>query len=360
MTDEPQNTIQASSHVDDLLVTSEDEAACKSFLSSLATRFGPGKAGPAEWYLKIQIVHLDTHVWMGQPDFTNQILKFVGLHEYSGRAYRSPMSSTWKHEIHGIEGGILDPVGAKAFGSINMTLSYLAQRTRSDIACEVNVLSQHQVQPYHGHFLALIRICKYLVHTRTLGLAYKKNKTKVIRGDDGKYFLNRAEHKLVIYADASWAEEPGRKSRTGIIVMFNGTAIAWLSQKQTLPAASSTEAEIYALSEATRLGLWFLQMMNEAHISGLDYFVVMQDNEATIKVAENPSSTQRTKHIDVRHNIINESITSGQMVLQHVFSSQMWADFQRKPLPVAPHEETRFNIGMRSLDELQRAEAPRL
>ena len=35
MTDEPQNTIQASSHVDDLLVTSEDEAACKSFLSSL-------------------------------------------------------------------------------------------------------------------------------------------------------------------------------------------------------------------------------------------------------------------------------------------------------------------------------------
>ena len=111
--------------------------------------------------------------------------------------------------------------------------------------------------------------------------------------------------------------------------MFNGTAIAWLSQKQTLPAASSTEAEIYALSEATRLGLWFLQMMNEAHISGLDYFVVMQDNEATIKIAENPSSTQRTKHIDVRHNIINESITSGQMVLQHVFSSQMWADFQR-------------------------------
>ena len=45
------------------------------------------------------------------------------------------------------------------------------------------------------------------------------------------------------YADASFAEEEQRRSRSGHVFFLAGAAITWFCKKQTTVALSSTEAE---------------------------------------------------------------------------------------------------------------------
>ncbi|TPX75728.1 hypothetical protein CcCBS67573_g03004 [Chytriomyces confervae] len=164
----------------------------------------------------------------------------------------------------------------------------------------VGILAQYQVQPFNSDWKALVRLLKYLNGTKNKGIVYRKYPNTITRVSGGKYFLNHSDIQLVCYADSNYAEgSADRLSRSGIMFLLYGSAVAWISKKQTTVASSSTEAEIYALSEATKLSLWFLQIMEASHITGQDYVLIKQDNESTIKIAENPLHTNRVKHVDV-------------------------------------------------------------
>ena len=59
---------------------------------------------------------------------------------------------------------------------------------------------------------------------------------------------------LEVYVDANWAGDlDNRHSTSGLIVMFCGAIVSWLSQKQSIVATSTTEAEYIALSTMSRV-----------------------------------------------------------------------------------------------------------
>jgi hypothetical protein len=238
-----------------------------------------------------------------------------------------------------------------------MCLAYLAGKTRPDIACSVNILAQYQVQPTKSDLTALKRVLEYLSATRDYGLCYEKPNHSVERVDKGNYFLNTPKLRPVCYADASYAEEKGRVSRTGIVFLFAGAAIMWQSKKQTVVAVSSTEAELYALSEGTRDSLWLLQLMKASCITGPDHLVIHQDNQSTIGIAHDAGHHNRVKHMDVRHRFINDHITKGHIVLQETPTEEMRADFLTKPLGPREHEIATRNLGIRSLQMLQNSDS---
>ena len=150
-----------------------------------------------------------------------------------------------------------------------MKFSYLAQQSRP-IAFTVNYLAQYQVSPNTGDWSALLRVGRYLRGTHDYGLFYSRSdkppiifpivnkinhddldideskpkkvrRVSLINGDDP-----------ITYADASYAEETERKSRSGYVVIVNGAAISWVSRKQSVVSLSSTEAEFYSMTLAMK------------------------------------------------------------------------------------------------------------
>lgn len=72
--------------------------------------------------------------------------------------------------------------------------------------------------------------------------------------------------------------------------------MSWFSQKQSLIAISTTEAEIVASSEATRETVWFSRLFQYmTTIKGISLICVI--NEAAVRLAKNPEFHKRTKHI---------------------------------------------------------------
>jgi hypothetical protein len=153
----------------------------------------------------------------------------------------------------------------------------------------------------------------------------------------------------VCYADASYGEEDDRSSRTGYVILFANAAISWQSKRQTVQAISSTEAELYALSEATKEVLWLQHLMESSGVVGPGYMKIYQDNTSAISIAKNPLHPNRVKHMDVRHRFVNREIDKGTIVLEECNTKEMVADILTKPLGITDHEKFTKSLGLISL-----------
>ena len=105
---------------------------------------------------------------------------------------------------------------------------------------------------------------------------------------------------LVGYTDASFGGDPGRKSRTGCVVIARGAAVDWLSKKQSMVALSSTEAEYLSLSQMTQMMAGLRYTLTDL---GEEETVkkpsrIYEDNKSCIAIAYQPMHQGRTKHFD--------------------------------------------------------------
>ena len=75
---------------------------------------------------------------------------------------------------------------------------------------------------------------------------------------------------------------------------------------------------------------------------------VLEDNEGAIALAENPLSSSRSKHIDVRHHFLRNLTEEGVIKITHVPSEKQHADILTKALPRSIFEVHRdFALGSR-------------
>ena len=94
---------------------------------------------------------------------------------------------------------------------------------------------------------------------------------------------------------------------------------------------SSTEAELVTVSDAASMAAWTIQFLR-----GQGYTVrpnLFQDNLSTMALANNGRSTSdRTRHINIRYFFIKQYLDNGIMTLQHCPATDMIADILTKPL----------------------------
>ncbi len=92
--------------------------------------------------------------------------------------------------------------------------------------------------------------------------------------------------------------------------MANG-AIAYVSRRQKTVALSSTEAEIYAMTNAAKEAS-FLRAIVHGLKERWDTIKLMCDNQSAIEIGNSTEYNKgRTKHIDVRNMYIKEAIQEG-------------------------------------------------
>jgi hypothetical protein len=87
----------------------------------------------------------------------------------------------------------------------------------------------------------------------------------------------------------------------------------WRSQTQKTVSLSSSEAEYYALSEEAKEFKFVVQVLELIGLQIKKKIAVHVDNVEVIFIAETPSATKHTRHIDARwYHFICEYIISYQ------------------------------------------------
>jgi hypothetical protein len=329
----------------------EEETPIDIHIEYLKRKFGVGSYGTAEYFLQIQIIREKDYIWIGQPQYAERILEKFEFKSFNYSPLHIPMSPSWKHDENSPELSIMEK---SAYRSLLMSLAHLANNTRPDLACAVNILAQYQNNARLCDMKALLRILRYLSGTKDLGLLYQRGNIKSERQRDGTYLIRRINDMPVCYSDASYAEEIKRHSRTGVVVLFAGAAISWISKKQSVIALSSTEAELNALTEGSKIQLWIEQFYKGCGLIGPEYFVIKQDNQSAIDIAENPIHYNRVKHMDVKNRFVNELIRRRKLKVEKCHTSEMIADILTKPLPRKIFTSHVKSMGLYSKSDLQK------
>ncbi|KAG3076241.1 hypothetical protein PI124_g18406 [Phytophthora idaei] len=154
------------------------------------------------------------------------------------------------------------------------------------ISITVAQLSRFLENPGQNHWDAGIRVDRYLLKTKVVGITYD--------GQQGT--------ELVAYSD--WAgNRDDRRSTGGIMLMMCGAPVVWQSSFQKTVALISTETEYMALRDCVKEMVWMRLLLG-----------LLGQPEA-MALAKNVGYQARTKHIDIRYHFIHKKVASGEVEL---------------------------------------------
>jgi hypothetical protein len=214
------------------------------------------------------------------------------------------------------DSSLLSTARARQFHSVVASLLYLAKRTRPDILLAVGFLTTRVLHSTEEDWDKLLRVLEYLYSTREMFLTLGANSDLLV----------------TLYADASFAIHNEGKSHTGALLTTGIGTFHVKSSKQTLVTKSSTESEIVAMTDALAPALWARLFLTEQgyNIPPVD---VRQDNMSTIALSiKGKSTSDRTRHINIRYFWITDLITRGEVTVKHTQTNEMIADLLTKPL----------------------------
>ena len=145
----------------------------------------------------------------------------------------------------------------------------------------------------------------------------------------------KAEELTVIkwWVDASYAVHGNMRSHTGATMTLGGGAVYSKSSKQKLNTKSSTEAELVAASDMSGQILWTKQFLCHQGYE-VKRNILYQDNKSAILLEKNGSlsSSQRTRHINVRYFFIKDKVDQGDIEIVYCPTRDMLGDYFTKPL----------------------------
>ena len=137
-----------------------------------------------------------------------------------------------------------------------------------------------------------------------------------------------------MHADADYAnKENDRRSVSEIAVTLGGAVESHASKTQRVVSLSTSEAEYIAAGGGIKEALCMRAVVSfiapETCGAGVK---ILQDNQWTKALIENPLSSARNKHIDVRFHFIRELFKTGELFVEYVASAEQHADILTKAL----------------------------
>ena len=127
--------------------------------------------------------------------------------------------------------------------------------------------------------------------------------------------------------------------------------MSWRSNKQTLVATSTMEAEFVSCFEATSHGVWLKSFIFELRIvdSISRPLRIFCDNSVAVFLAKNNKSGSRSKHIDIKYLALNERVKANQVVIEHISTKEMLADPLTKGMHPKEFKDLVPRLGLKSL-----------
>jgi hypothetical protein len=327
-----------STWVDDCIVSYNNPESWKKMLTRICEKFTLGTGTDFEWCLgmAVQRNRQTGSICLHQSLYVRNLLK--RFHMEDSNPVRTPAdpSVTLSTEMSPKSHDEVRDMESIPYRSLLGALLHLANFARPDIALAVNICSRYANCYGPAHWRALKRILRYLKGTIDPGT----------KQSPGLLYSKRSPTDLNVtgFVDADYARCPDtRRSTTGYIFMCCGGPISWESTKQKITATSTAEAEYVALALAVKEAIWIRKLFFDLELP-VPIIPLHEDNEACIKIAENPVFHKRTKHIEIRFHFLREHLKWGHITIPHISTKNQIADILTKPLPRVSFESFSENL----------------
>ena len=318
-------------YVDDLYILSshtDEHSLYHRFTTEMQERWDVEDEGEVSDLLSVEITKSDGHISLTQGAYIDKLMNNyapdgVPIAPFGGKmalsnhpTSRTPADESLPELVRAATDQEASDVPAdllKAYQSLVGALLYCAVNTRPDVAHAVGLLCRAMGKPTPELYGAALRVLFYLHCFRDIGLRY-----------------GASEIDMSGMSDSDWAV---KHSTTGFVFTYAQAAISWGSRRQTSVALSSCEAEIVALSEASKEGVYLSRFMEELGFGSSEALRLATDNSGARDLAYNPEHHERVKHVERRHFYIRELVEDQSIVVPYVSTVDNMADFFTKVLP---------------------------
>ena len=172
-------------YVDDLIISGTSPKDIQIFKNYLASCFNMKDLGPVKYFLGLEIARSKEGIYLCQRKYASDIVAEVGL--LGCRPAGSPIDQN--HKLAKADGALLaDP---QTYRRLLGRLIYLSA-TRPDLAYSIHVLSQFMHAPRAKHWLAALKVVRYLKGTIGQGI--------LLRADSPMHFTG--------WCDSDWGSCP--------------------------------------------------------------------------------------------------------------------------------------------------------
>lgn len=318
-------------YVDDLLVMSEEITTIQKFKAALGSVFEVKDLGEVNHLLSIRINrNEDGSMTLDQNAYASELLERAGMSNAKGAS--TPLDPGMKY-LPATPDNTLEAEDALKYRQTIGGLLYLSGGTRPDLAFATTYMSQFNNQPSKEHWTGIQHILRYLKQTKSSKLTFQKT---------GK--------SLEVYSDSDWAgDRIDRRSFSGYVVKLAGGAVSWCSRKQRTTALSTVEAEYLAMCQVTKEVLWYQHFLEE--ILNEQFMNIPQqifvDNQGAISLAKNQVTSERNKHIELRHFFLREKVEGKLISFTYLPSGSNVADMLTKSVQKNSLTKQRDIVGLR-------------
>ena len=319
-------------YVDDMLLAGSSLVEINKVKQQLAKQFEMKDLGAANHILGMRISRgRDGSLFLSQAEYVKKVLARFSMSD--AKAVGSPLAAHFslsKKQSPSDEEG-KDRMSNIPYASAIGSLMYAMVCTRPDIAHAVGVVSRYMSNPGKHHWEAVKWILRYLSGTVSLALCFRKT-SEGLHG----------------YVDADMAGDlDSRKSTTGCVCTYGGTAVSWTSKLQKIVALSTTEAEYVAMTEASKEMIWLQGFLEELG-QKTDKGVLHCDSQSAVQLAKNPVFHSRTKHIQIRYHFIRAVLEDGIFALEKIEGAKNPADMLTKSVTIDKLRLCATSVGLRA------------
>ncbi|RVW54234.1 Retrovirus-related Pol polyprotein from transposon TNT 1-94 [Vitis vinifera] len=277
-------------YVDDIILSGNDMGELQNLKKYLSEEFEVKDLGNLKYFLGMEVARSRKGIVVSQRKYILDLLKETGM--LGCKPIDTPMDSQKKLGIEKES----TPVDRGRYQRLVGRLIYLSH-TRPDIGFAVSAVSQFMHSPTEEHMEAVYRILRYLKMTPGKGLFFRKTENRD-------------------------------------------------TEKQSVVARSSAEAEYRALAQGICEGIWIKRVLSELGQTSSSPILMMCDNQAAISIAKNPVHHDRTKHVEIDRHFITEKVTSETVKLNYVPTKHQTADILTKALPRPNFEDLTCKLGL--------------
>lgn len=320
-------------YVDDILIMGR-KPDTDWFKRTVKGKFNVKDLGSISWYLGMEVKRdrKNHTLTINQRQYLKDCLQKFDMTDCNPK--HTPLPSDFTTDVSDEDE---DAPENFPYRSIVGSILYAAKYTRPDIAHAIGCLSRHLVNPKMKHAAAVKHLLRYIKGTLDFTIRYHGTKS------------------LEAWADADWGGDiPTRKSTTGFVILLNGGPVAYASQLQKSVALASASAEYYAAGAVTEHILFLRNILDVLKCPVEGAVPIMEDSTACIAIANNPITSKRTRHIEIKYHYIREQVERKTIVFVKKEGKLQLADALTKKDPDGDRKE--LNRSMRGWSDVTEEE----
>lgn len=92
--------------------------------------------------------------------------------------------------------------------------------------------------------------------------------------------------------------------------------------------------------------IWLVQLLKDLGKNIELQVCFYEDNQSTIRIAEDSKNHGRLKHVDVKYHFLRDLVKDGRIRIQYISTTDQMADMMTKGLPVTALRRHRTNAGL--------------